>query len=157
MAMDRCFRVILWTGLSTTRWVSADRLGTACGTLRAPTGETKSRLDLFDGLPVTRSMTLLNRRRRPPLAAAARPTRPATHPPIDPAAGSIRPPAVPSPELPPSVARVAERTRLSRELLAAILEVEARTRVSLDDIERADALAERLLARRRERRVRAVA
>ncbi len=53
--------------------------------------------------------------------------------------------------LPPSVARVADRTRLSAELLAAIMEVEERTRVSLDDIERADALADRLLARRRDR------
>ncbi|WP_374215945.1 hypothetical protein [Frankia sp. AiPs1] len=50
--------------------------------------------------------------------------------------------------LPPSVARVAARTRLSAELLAAILEVERRTRATLDDIERADALAERLLVRR---------
>jgi hypothetical protein len=46
------------------------------------------------------------------------------------------------------VARVAARTRLSAELLAAILEVERRTRATLDDIERADALAERLLVRR---------
>ncbi|MBL7499893.1 hypothetical protein I6A84_23390 [Frankia sp. CNm7] len=50
--------------------------------------------------------------------------------------------------LPPSVARVAARTRLSAELLAAILEVDARQRATLDDIERADALADRLLARR---------
>ncbi|SBW23276.1 hypothetical protein FDG2_3715 [Candidatus Protofrankia californiensis] len=53
--------------------------------------------------------------------------------------------------LPPSVARVADRTRLSAELLAAILDVQERTRVSLDDIELADALADRLLARRRDR------
>jgi hypothetical protein len=53
--------------------------------------------------------------------------------------------------LPPSVARVAARTRLSAELLAAILEVDQRTRATLDDIERADALADRLLARRRDR------
>nr|WP_241834512.1 hypothetical protein [Pseudofrankia asymbiotica] len=53
--------------------------------------------------------------------------------------------------LPPSVARVAARTRLSAELLAAILEVDARQRATLDDIERADALAERLLARRADR------
>nr|WP_261560203.1 hypothetical protein [Frankia tisae] len=52
------------------------------------------------------------------------------------------------PTLPPSVARVAARTRLSAELLAAILEVDRRTRATLDDIERADALAERLLVRR---------
>ncbi|CAO5185691.1 hypothetical protein FAIPA1_50120 [Frankia sp. AiPs1] len=50
--------------------------------------------------------------------------------------------------LPPSVARVAARTRLSAELLAAILEVERRSHATLDDIERADALAERLLVRR---------
>jgi len=53
--------------------------------------------------------------------------------------------------LPPSVARVAARTRLSAELLAAILEVDARRGATLDDIERADALAERLLARRADR------
>ncbi len=62
-------------------------------------------------------------------------------------------PAVPTapgsaPVLPPSVARVAARTRLSAELLAAVLEVERRTRATLEDIERADALAERLLVRR---------
>ncbi|WP_238436112.1 hypothetical protein [Frankia sp. AgB1.9] len=55
------------------------------------------------------------------------------------------------PALPPSVARVAARTRLSAELLAAILEVDARQRATLDDIERADALARRLLARRADR------
>ncbi|MCK9928142.1 hypothetical protein MXD62_13320 [Frankia sp. Mgl5] len=53
--------------------------------------------------------------------------------------------------LPPSVARVAARIRLSAELLAAILEVEERTWATLDDMERADALADRLLARRRDR------
>ncbi|OAA21775.1 hypothetical protein UG55_105438 [Frankia sp. EI5c] len=53
--------------------------------------------------------------------------------------------------LPPSVARVAARTRLSSELLAAILTVDGRTRATLDDMERADALADVLLARRRER------
>lgn len=53
--------------------------------------------------------------------------------------------------LPPSVARVAGRTRLSAELLAAILTVEGRSRATLDDMERADALADALLARRRER------
>nr|WP_041261011.1 hypothetical protein [Pseudofrankia inefficax] len=56
-----------------------------------------------------------------------------------------------APALPPSVARVAARTRLSAELLAAILEVDARQRATLDDIERADALAQRLLARRADR------
>ncbi|MCK9896739.1 hypothetical protein [Frankia sp. AgB32] len=53
--------------------------------------------------------------------------------------------------LPPSVARVAARTRLSAELLAAILEVDGRSRASLEDMERADALAERLLVRRGQR------
>ncbi|MCM3884571.1 hypothetical protein ND747_13035 [Frankia sp. R82] len=53
--------------------------------------------------------------------------------------------------MPPSVARVAARTRLSVELLAALLEVEARTHATLEDIERADALAERLLVRRGDR------
>ncbi|WP_445548790.1 hypothetical protein, partial [Frankia sp. CiP1_Cm_nod2] len=60
------------------------------------------------------------------------------------------PPSSPRP-LPPSVARVADRTRLSAELLAALLDVQERTRASLDDIELADALADRLLARRRDR------
>ncbi|WP_346434328.1 hypothetical protein [Candidatus Protofrankia californiensis] len=46
---------------------------------------------------------------------------------------------------------MADRTRLSAELLAALLDVQERTRVSLDDIELADALADRLLARRRDR------
>lgn len=63
------------------------------------------------------------------------------------------PASAPASPLPPSVARVAERMRLSAELLAATLELERRSRVSLDDIERADALAERLLARRRRRAV----
>jgi hypothetical protein len=53
--------------------------------------------------------------------------------------------------LPPSVARVATRTRLSAELLAAILAVDGRPRATLDDMERADALADALLARRRRR------
>lgn len=54
-------------------------------------------------------------------------------------------------QLPPSVARVAARTRLSAEILAAVLEIEERSRATLDDIERADALAERLIARHRQR------
>lgn len=88
-------------------------------------------------------MTLLNRRRRAPLrGAVTHSTRPAAYATIDPIGGST---------LPPSVVRVAERTRLSREILAAMLEIESRTRVSLDDIERADALADRLLTRRRQR------
>lgn len=49
------------------------------------------------------------------------------------------------------MARVAARTRLSAELLAAILTVDGRTRATLDDMERADALADVLLTRRRER------
>lgn len=57
----------------------------------------------------------------------------------------------PSPDLPPSVARVAVRTRLSAELLAAMLTVDGRTRATLDDMERADALADALLTRRRQR------
>jgi hypothetical protein len=52
--------------------------------------------------------------------------------------------------LPPSVARVAARTRLSAEILAAILEIDQRSHATLDDMERADALAARLIARRRE-------
>jgi len=66
-------------------------------------------------------------------------------------AGTTRLDVPERPALPPSVARVAARTRLSAELLAAILEVDARPRATLDDIERADALAERLLARRADR------
>jgi hypothetical protein len=67
-------------------------------------------------------------------------------------AASSRPsPVAAAPALPPSVARVAERTRLSAELLAAMLDIEQRTKVSLDDIERADAIAERMIARRRQR------
>ncbi len=56
-----------------------------------------------------------------------------------------------SSHLPPSVARVAVRMRLSAELLAAILAVDGRFRAILDDMERADALADVLLARRRQR------
>ncbi|MBX6390642.1 MAG: hypothetical protein IRZ08_16885 [Frankia sp.] len=59
--------------------------------------------------------------------------------------------AAAAPSLPPSVARVAARTRLSAELLAALIAVEGRTRPTLDDMERADALADVLLARRRQR------
>lgn len=133
----------LWIILSTTRWVSADRLGITCGTLPVAVRDLKSRLDLLLGLTVTRYMTLLNKRRRAPEPTLAYP-RPTAQATIDPSGGST---------LPPSVARVAERTRLSRELLAAMLEIESRTKVSLDDMERADALAERLLARRHERRM----
>ncbi|WP_419469380.1 hypothetical protein [Candidatus Frankia alpina] len=92
------------------------------------------------------------------LRLTARSTPPA-HQPGSARAGSPTPPARimgpaaagwpgGAPTLPPSVARVAARTRLSAELLAAILEVDQRTRATLDDIERADALAERLLVRR---------
>ncbi|OHV33534.1 MULTISPECIES: hypothetical protein [Pseudofrankia] len=59
--------------------------------------------------------------------------------------------ARPSTDLPPSVARMAARTRLSAELLAAIMAVDGRSRATLDDMERADALADALLARRRQR------
>ncbi|MBL7492658.1 hypothetical protein I6A62_32190 [Frankia sp. AgW1.1] len=63
-----------------------------------------------------------------------------------------RPPEAPAPAtLPPSVARLAARTRLSAELLAAIIAVDGRTRATLDDMARADALADVLLARRRQR------
>ncbi len=75
-----------------------------------------------------------------PVARAPRPSAP----------GAGSPPSSPRP-LPPSVARVAGRTRLSAELLAALLDVQERTRASLDDIELADALADRLLARHRDR------
>jgi hypothetical protein len=46
---------------------------------------------------------------------------------------------------------MAARNRLSAELLAALLAVEGRSRPTLDDMERADALADVLLARRRRR------
>ncbi|WP_241835531.1 hypothetical protein [Pseudofrankia asymbiotica] len=49
------------------------------------------------------------------------------------------------------MARLAARTRLSTELLAAIIAVDGRSRATLDDMERADALADVLLARRRQR------
>ena len=91
----------------------------------------------------------------PPVARAARPSASKTA--TRTVAGTTAPApscaaaAVRRPALPPSVARVAARTRLSAELLAAMLEVDRRTRATLDDMERADALAERLLARRRQR------
>jgi hypothetical protein len=43
---------------------------------------------------------------------------------------------------------VTARVRLSADLLAALLEVEQRSRVTLDDLEWADAVAARLLRRR---------
>jgi hypothetical protein len=46
---------------------------------------------------------------------------------------------------------MAARTRLSAELLAALITVDGRSRATLDDMERADALADVLLARRRQR------
>jgi hypothetical protein len=91
---------------------------------------------------------------RPALASVptARAAREVADGPRTAAASAPRGPAGgPRQALPPSVARVAARTRLSGELLAAILEVDERQRATLDDIERADALAERLLARRRDR------
>lgn len=69
-------------------------------------------------------------------------------------AGSRPLPAQAPAHLPPSVARMAARTRLSAELLAAIITVDGRSRATLDDMERADALADVLLARRRQRVVR---
>ncbi|WP_018505938.1 hypothetical protein [Parafrankia discariae] len=97
-------------------------------------------------------MALLPRSHRPGPPPTAGPTRRTP----DPARRRANPTPGPASvwgagALPPSVARVAARTRLSAELLAAILEVEERTRATLDDIERADALADRLLARRRDR------
>jgi len=47
---------------------------------------------------------------------------------------------------------VAARIRLSADLLASLLEVEQRTRATLDDIEWADAVADRMLRRRAARR-----
>jgi hypothetical protein len=55
----------------------------------------------------------------------------------------------------PLPAAVADRIRLSADLLAALLEVEQRSRATLDDIEWADAVAARLVARQEQRRVRA--
>ena len=55
----------------------------------------------------------------------------------------------PSPLPPPLEARI----RLSADLLAALLEVEQRTRATLDDLEWADAVADRMLRRRAGRRV----
>jgi|SRR6185369_4868533 hypothetical protein len=66
-------------------------------------------------------------------------------------AGPRQLPAPAPASLPPSVARLAARTRLSAELLAALLEVDGRPHATLDDMERADALADVLLARRRQR------
>jgi hypothetical protein len=107
-------------------------------------------------------MALAHRYRRPDDTSADSPTHSLAvtaraltaapgpgHPSAPTAAGRLDA-ATPS-ALPPSVARVAARTRLSAELLAAILEVDDRRRATLDDIERADALAARLLARRAER------
>ncbi len=88
-------------------------------------------------------MALLHRFRRPTSDQPATVTATAT--------AVTTPPCRPPGQLPPSVARVAARTRLSAEILAAVLEIEKRSRATLDDIERADALAERLIARRRER------
>jgi hypothetical protein len=52
----------------------------------------------------------------------------------------------------PLPAAVAARVRLSADLLAALLDVEQRTRATLDDIEWADAVADRLLRRQEARR-----
>jgi hypothetical protein len=48
---------------------------------------------------------------------------------------------------------VEARIRLSADLLAALLEVEGRARARLDDLEWADAVADRMLRRRAGRRV----
>jgi hypothetical protein len=53
-----------------------------------------------------------------------------------------------SPISPPLEARI----RLSADLLAALLEVEQRSRATLDDLEWADAVADRMLRRRAGRR-----
>ncbi|CAI7978922.1 exported hypothetical protein [Frankia sp. Hr75.2] len=111
------------------------------------------------GTPARRADPAGTVRPVPPARAASRPTARAGHGSPAPAGmvvrgvGGSEPPAGGrgAGTLPPSVARVAARTRLSAELLAALLEVEERTRATLDDIERADALADRLLARRRDR------
>lgn len=47
---------------------------------------------------------------------------------------------------------VAARARLSADLLASLLEVEQRSRATLDDIEWADAVADRMVRRRAARR-----
>jgi hypothetical protein len=52
----------------------------------------------------------------------------------------------------PLPALVAARVRLSADLLAALLEVEQRQRATLDDLEWADAVADRMLRRRLARR-----
>jgi hypothetical protein len=48
----------------------------------------------------------------------------------------------------PLSAEVAVRIRLSADLLGALLDVEQRSRATLDDIEWADAVADRLIRRR---------
>jgi hypothetical protein len=52
----------------------------------------------------------------------------------------------------PLPADIVVRVRLSADLLAASLEVDRRRCATLDDIERADAVADRLLRRQAERR-----
>lgn len=61
----------------------------------------------------------------------------------------LRPPVTDEPEPPhePLPRRVAEQVRMSADVLAALLAVEGRTTASIDDLEWADAVAERLLAR----------
>jgi len=121
-----------------------------CATLwagRTPVGQAIYPLAPAARVPVTGAMPPTTRPRPTapsdrPLALAGRARRPATRP----SAGLGRPAT-----LSPGVARFEARNRLSAELLAAILEVEERSRASLDDIERADALAERLIARRARR------
>jgi hypothetical protein len=89
-----------------------------------------------------------------PISGATRTIRPAAAGPAEPGLRAVpaRPSAAPRPQTgprPPTVALMRARGRLSAELLAAMLEVDQRASATLDDIERADALAERLLARRR--------
>ncbi|HSP39146.1 MAG TPA: hypothetical protein VLR26_15490 [Frankiaceae bacterium] len=52
----------------------------------------------------------------------------------------------------PLPAPLEARVRLSADLVAALLEVEHRTRATLDDLEWADAVAERIVRRRAARR-----
>jgi hypothetical protein len=66
------------------------------------------------------------------------------------AASPDPPPSAPPPSPLPTL--VAARVRLSADLLAALLEVEQRQRATLDDLEWADAVADRMLRRRLTRR-----
>ena len=115
-------------------------LGSGCGTRRIPGRPGRSRLVP----PVTGSqrgdMPRLLRRFRHRHATPLHPL------PAEPAGQPVGQPAGPLP------AEVAARVRLSADLVAALLEVEQRSRVTLDDLEWADAVAARLLHRRAARR-----